>query len=228
MTALAVRARGLRRSFRKGTVRALDGVSIDVHAGATVSITGPSGSGKTTLLHALAGLLPVDEGEVQIHGRTPKTSADWVRVRRQEIGLIFQDDWLLPALTAAENVEIAMQGTGGKISDRRARALALLDRLDAGGLAHRPPGELSGGERQKIAVARGLANRPRMLFADEPTGELDSENAQRIVDLLFDLHRQDGLTLLIVTHDPTLARRCALRFETRDGRGEFNEKGAAI
>lgn len=221
MVGLAVHARGLRRSYRNGKVRALDGVDIDVPAGSAIAITGPSGSGKTTLLHALAGLLPLETGRIEIAGAAPVRSADWTRLRRQKIGLIFQDDWLLPALTAAQNVEIAMEGTALSRSECRARARALLDRVNADGFADRHPAGLSGGERQRIAVARGLANRPAMLFADEPTGELDSANSKNIANLLLELQQAGSLTLLIVTHDPGLASRCPLQFVMRDGRGAF-------
>lgn len=224
---LAIRARALTRSFRRGSVRALAGTDLDVPKGASVAITGASGSGKTTLLHALAGLLPLDAGQVRIAGMTPRRRSEWTRLRRESLGLIFQDDWLLPALTARQNVELAMQGTGLNGRQSRARAGELLERVNAAGFADRRPIELSGGERQRVAVARGLANRPALLFADEPTGELDSVNAIRIADLLFDLHRSEALTLLIVSHDPDLAARCELQYEMRDGRGAWRDGGRA-
>lgn len=221
MGKIAISARGFLRTFRGGKVRALDGVDIDIAAGAALAITGPSGSGKTTLLHALAGLLPLEGGTVEVGGETPASAAEWTTLRREKIGLIFQDDWLLPALTAAQNVEIAMEGRGLTGAERRARVRKLLERVNAADFADRYPAALSGGERQRIAVARGLANSPELLFADEPTGELDSANASRISDLLFDLHRGGGLTLLIVTHDQALAARCPQRFLMRDGKGAF-------
>jgi len=223
----AITARGLRRYFADGQVRALDGVDIDVPAGASVAITGASGSGKTTLLYALAGLLGLDAGRVDIAGTRPHSPADWAALRRDRIGLVFQDAWLLPALTARQNVEIAIQGPRLSVAARRARAEALLRRVNAEGFAARRPAQLSGGERQRVAVARGLANRPEILLADEPTGELDHANSQHIADLLFDLRRSEGLTLLIVTHEGALARRCALQFVMHDGRGGFEARGTA-
>lgn len=217
----AISARGLTCTFRSGQVRALDSVDIDVAPGAAVAITGPSGSGKTTLLHALAGLQPVDSGSVEIGGATPSGARAWTELRRNRIGLVFQEDWLLPALNAAQNIEIAMDGTGLSSAQQRDRVQELLALTNATEFADRYPAELSGGERQRIAVARSLANRPAILFADEPTGELDSVNAARIVDLLFDLRDSEGLTLLIVTHDHTLAARCPQQFLMQDGRGTF-------
>lgn len=223
--ALAIQARGLKRHFRDGRVRALDGVDLDVAAKSSVAITGPSGSGKTTLLYALSGLLRLDAGTVGIAGLQPETAADWTRLRRERIGLVFQDDWLLPALTVAQNVEIAMHNTRLSMPQRRARTDELLHLVNAHGFADRRPAELSGGERQRVAVARGLANTPSILLADEPTGELDYANSDRIADLLFDLQRSQGLTLLLVTHERDLARRCALQFVMRDGRGSFEPDG---
>ncbi|MDJ0822189.1 MAG: ABC transporter ATP-binding protein [Paracoccaceae bacterium] len=223
--ALAISARGLRCTFRQGQVRALDGVDIDVPAGAAVAITGPSGSGKTTLIHALAGLQPVEAGDIDIAGGTPETAQDWTALRRSQIGMVFQEDWLLPALTAAQNVEIALGENGLSAAERRQRALALLARVNASDFADYRPAGLSGGERQRIAVARSLANSPAILMADEPTGELDSANAERIIDLLFGLHAAEGLTLLIVTHDADLAARCQAQFVMRDGRGAYVDAG---
>lgn len=223
--ALAIQARGLKRHFRDGRVRALDGVDLVVAENTSVAITGPSGSGKTTLLYALSGLLRLDAGTVGIMGQQPETAAEWTRLRRERIGLVFQDDWLLPALTVAQNVEIAMHNTRLLTQQRRARTKELLHLVNAQDFADRRPAELSGGERQRVAVARGLANAPAILLADEPTGELDYANSDRIADLLFDLQRSQGLTLLLVTHERNLARRCALQFVMRDGRGSFEQDG---
>jgi len=223
--AFAIRARGLRRHFREGRVRALDGVDFDVAAKTSVAITGPSGSGKTTLLYALSGLLKLDAGTVEIAGMQPETASEWTKLRRERIGLVFQEDWLLPALTVAQNVEIAMHNTRLSVPERQARTENLLHLVNAKDFADRRPAELSGGERQRVAVARGLANEPSILLADEPTGELDYANSDRIADLLFDLQRTQGLTLLLVTHERDLARRCALQFVMRDGRGTFENDG---
>ncbi len=221
-SAPAISARGLRCSFRDGRVRALDGLDIDVPTGATVAITGASGSGKTTLLHALAGLQPVEAGTIRIAGATPQAARDWTALRCTRIGMVFQEDWLLLALTAAQNVEIAIGDPALSGPDRRRRARDLLARVNATEFADYRPAGLSGGERQRIAVARSLANAPAILMADEPTGELDSVNAARVTDLLFGLHRDTGLTLLIVTHDAALAARCQAQFVMRDGRGAYD------
>lgn len=218
----AIRATGLGKTFRNGRVVALDGVDITVAPGDLVAVTGASGSGKSTLLHALAGLVPLDRGAVEILGQTPRSAADWTRLRRGAVGLVFQDDWLLPTLTAAENVELPMIGTGKTRAQRRKRAEALLERVNAGALRNRQAGELSGGERQRIAVARGLANAPAILLADEPTGELDSANSRAVIELIFALRQTERLTVVIVTHDDGIAAACPRRFVMQDGRGAFD------
>ncbi len=224
---IALAAHGLRRSFHQGRVRALDGVDFQLPAQASVAITGASGSGKTTLLYALSGLLELDAGTVSVEGHSPKTPAHWADLRRDRIGLVFQDDWLLPALSVAQNIEIAMHNTHRTAAERQARTRELLQLVNAEAFAERRPNELSGGERQRVAVARGLANAPAILLADEPTGELDQANSTHIADLLFDLQRSQGLSLVIVTHEHTLARRCALQFVMQDGRGAFDPDKAA-
>ncbi len=223
MTVPAIEATGLVKSFSHAHVRALDEVSFRAERGDMTAITGPSGSGKSTLLYALAGLMQTDAGQVAIEGRVPASPAEWTRLRRESIGLIFQEDWLLPTLTAAENIELPMMGVVEGGDARHARVADLLAQVGAAELAGRLPAGLSGGERQRIAIARGLANRPRILLADEPTGELDSASAEAVVALIARLHNEDDLTVLIVTHDTDVAAACARQFVLRDGRGRYVE-----
>ncbi len=224
MTLPAIDARGLVKTFRGGLIRALDGLDIVVAAGDMTAITGPSGGGKSTLLYAMAGLLPLDRGNVAVYGKVPGDRASWTKLRQREIGLVFQDDWLLPTLSAAENIELPMIGVVNDHAARQKRVASLLDQVNARDFADRMPVELSGGERQRIAVARGLANQPRILLADEPTGELDSVNAGIIVDLLHRLHRNENLTVAIVTHNDEVARSCGRQFHVRDGKGYYVER----
>jgi len=223
---LVVRARGLTKTFRTGQRRALAGLDFEARAGDMTAIVGPSGSGKSTLLYALSGLIDLDAGDVTICGETPATRAQWTRARQTRIGLVFQDDWLLPTLTAAQNVELPMIGVVADADARRARVRTLLARVNAEALAERMPDGLSGGERQRIAVARGLANGPSILLADEPTGELDSANSRTIVALLQELREKEGLTVLIVTHDPAVAAACDRRYVLTDGLGRYDDAPA--
>jgi len=226
-TVPAIRARGLAKMFQDGAVHALNGIDFDARPGDMTAITGPSGSGKSTLLYALSGLIVPDDGEVSICGTAPRNPRDWARLRSGPIGLIFQEDWLLPNLTAAENIELPMIGVVSSQSARRERIERLLDQVNARGFAHRYPASLSGGERQRIAIARGLANRPEILLADEPTGELDSANSRAIIALLARLREAEGLTVVIVTHDSGIAAQCDRRFEMIDGTGRYDGEGSA-
>ncbi|MCB1498872.1 MAG: ABC transporter ATP-binding protein [Bauldia sp.] len=221
----AIVARGLSKRFRKGDVRALAGVDFHADSGSMTAVVGPSGSGKSTLLYALSGLIELDAGTVEIDGVTPASAADWVRLRSRHIGMVFQDDWLLNRLSAAENVELPMIGVERSARARRARVQELLTRVNAGHFGDRMPAGLSGGERQRIAIARSLANRPKVMLADEPTGELDSANSRAIVELLADLRAREGLTVVIVTHEDGIAAGCDRRFVLEDGRGRFVDRG---
>ncbi|MCP3056969.1 ABC transporter ATP-binding protein [Aurantimonas marianensis] len=221
MSGEAIRAEALVKTFRDRKARALDGLDIAVQRGDMTAIVGPSGSGKSTLLYALSGLTEVDSGRIAILGERPADAADWTNLRARRIGLVFQEDWLLPTLTAAENIELPMLGLGASSAERQSRVRGLLDAVKAEGFGDHWPAGLSGGERQRIAVARGLANRPEILLADEPTGELDSVNSRAIIDLLVRLRAEAGLTVLIVTHDETVAAACQRRFQVIDGRGRY-------
>lgn len=218
-----IRLEEVRRIYHPGEadeVRALDGVDLTIAPNEFLSVEGPSGSGKTTLLNLL-GLLDVpSEGRVTWQGtpveRMPERER--TRIRRTGIGFIFQRFYLLPTLTALENVELPLQANGVPGSERRRRARALLAQV---GLADRErsfPHQLSGGEEQRVAIARALANSPQLLLADEPTGELDSVRAQQVLDLLEEAHRTSGAAVVVVTHNPTVARRAVRHITMRDGR----------
>lgn len=201
-------------------MRALDGVNLTIGPGEYISIEGPSGSGKTTLLNLL-GLLDVpSEGHVLWQGTPVEqlSERDRTRIRRNGIGFIFQRFYLLPTLTALENVELPLQARGVSSSDRHRRARTLLAEV---GLAEREgsfPHQLSGGEEQRVAIARAFANSPQLLLADEPTGELDSVRAQQVLDLLEAAHQRSGAAVVVVTHNPNVARRAARHLTMRDGR----------
>jgi putative ABC transport system ATP-binding protein len=195
--------RDLHRRF--GKTVALAGVDLTIERGEIVAISGPSGSGKSTLLHLVAALDRADSGSIEVNGQPIHGRRRLNAYRRSQIGLVFQLHNLIPNLSAAQNVEVAMFGTGRSGSDRRARAEELLGLV---GLSHRGgsrPPTMSGGERQRVAVARSLANYPPLLLADEPTGSLDDESASRVIDVLIELRRTNGLTVVIVNHDPRVA-----------------------
>jgi len=179
---------------------------------------GPSGSGKTTLLNCLSGLDDIDGGRVVLDGRSihDLSDADRTRQRASSMGFVFQQFNLIPVLTAAENVEVPLLLAGMKPHAARERALATLERVGLGArVAHRP-NELSGGEQQRVTIARALAGRPSIVWADEPTGALDSESAGEVMVLMNELHR-DGLTLVLVTHDPTVGAQAQRMIRMRDG-----------
>jgi len=201
-----------------GTVHALAGVSLTVASGESLAITGPSGCGKSTLLALIAGLDVPTEGRVSVGDREISSLADEDRalVRRHETGLVFQSDNLLPFLTATENVSLQLS-----LDDRdgaNARSLAILTELGLADEADRFPDQLSGGQRQRVAVARALVHRPRLIVADEPTGSLDPGNASGVVELMLAAQRATGATLVLVTHEPTLASTLQRTIELRDGR----------
>jgi len=213
-------ARGLVKHFEGGRVRAVDGVDLSVATGEFVAICGPSGCGKTTLLNLLAGIERPDEGTLSVGGQAlngmSPASAD--AFRRESVGLVFQLHNLLASLTAVENVQVPMLPVGQSAGSRGERALMLLERVGLTERASSLPAVMSGGERQRVAIARSLANEPRVLLADEPTGALDSRNGQRLLDLLDELQRGSGMTLVVVTHDPDIARRADRVLHMLDGR----------
>jgi putative ABC transport system ATP-binding protein len=214
----AIRAVDLRKEYDGGRVRALDSVSLEIADGETVAITGPSGSGKTTLLN-LAGALDVPtSGEIRVRGLRIEAGADLDRLRAREIGFIFQLHNLIPTLTAEENVEIPMMALGTPRRERRRRVAELLGRVGLEARSDFAVPKLSGGERQRVAIARALANRPRLILGDEPTGSLDSRTGAEAMELLLQLRMEDGLTIVVVTHNSEVAGRMDRVLELRDGR----------
>jgi putative ABC transport system ATP-binding protein len=209
---------GVSRIFDDGSVVALRGISMAVARGEFVSIVGPSGSGKTSLIHIMAGFDRPSAGRVLWQGETVSDRRAWTTLRRNKIGIVFQEFLLLPTLTAIENVEIAMSGTALAAPERRKRAAALLDQVGLGDRARHLPFALSGGERQRVAIARSLANRPELLLSDEPTGNLDSESAASVMRLLLALRADAGMTLVLVTHDMAVASLADRQVHIKDGR----------
>ena len=210
-----------------GPVNILRGIDLDVAAGEAVGIVGPSGSGKTSLLMVLAGLERASSGSVRLGGReiTGLDEDDLARLRREGVGIVFQAFHLISTMNALENVAVPMELAGRR--DAGARAAAA---LGAVGLGHRLthlPGQLSGGEQQRVALARAFASRPRLLLADEPTGNLDQATGEAVMDLLFELRAKSGATLLLITHDPHLAARCSRRVQIADGRVQADQRFAA-
>jgi putative ABC transport system ATP-binding protein len=215
---LAVQLRGVVKTFEGGRMRALDGADLDVAPGEFVAVVGPSGCGKSTLLHLIAALDRPDAGTVVVNGEDLAEERNLSRHRSREVGLVFQLDNLLPTLSTGENVQVPMFEIGLSTGERRKRARELLALVDLTGKERNRPGELSGGERQRVAIARALANEPAILLMDEPTGRLDSASGKRILDLIDELRQRRGLTVILVTHDPSVASRADRVVEMLDGR----------
>ncbi|MEW2328212.1 ABC transporter ATP-binding protein [Micromonospora chersina] len=214
----AVEARDVSLSF--GETPALRGASVLVEPGEIVAIMGPSGSGKTTLLHCLAGILVPDKGEIHFDGRRIDTLSETRRsvLRRDEFGFVFQFGQLVPELTAEENVALPLLLRGVKRAAALKEARPWFERLGLGGLERRRSGELSGGQAQRVALARGLVARPGALFADEPTGALDSLTGEQVMDLLVSSAREQGTTVVLVTHEARVAAYADRQVIVRDGK----------
>ena len=215
-------ARGLTKEYQSGTQRltVLRDVSFDVPQGAFVSIVGPSGSGKTTLLGLLAGLDTPSQGTVSLDGEEFGSLDEdrRAKLRGEKVGFVFQSFQLIPTLTALENVQVPLELAGAVAAkEATSRARDLLTRVGLGDRTHHFPQQLSGGEQQRVALARAFVNEPRILFADEPTGNLDGTTGERIVELLQALNRERGCTIVLVTHDITLAARTQRTIRLRDG-----------
>lgn len=215
-------AQNVTREYRMSaeTIRALSGISVAIEPGEFVAILGTSGSGKSTLLNLFGGLDRPTAGEILFEGKSlrPLTSTEMSRYRLRSVGMIFQTFNLIPTMTARENVELALAFAGLGRSERRRRALELLDQVGLSNRAGHLPSELSGGEQQRVSIARAIANNPRILLADEPTGNLDSHRADEIMKLLDEMRRRDGRTIILVTHDRELANQYADRIiRLKDG-----------
>ncbi len=217
----ALEARGVYHIYREGPVRtiALRGADVVLERASWTSLMGPSGSGKSTLVHILAGLLEPSAGSVSVDGedvtRLPQAERDgW---RRRSVGVVLQRDNLHPHLDVGDNVALPLRLNGFRPSHARKRACELLQQVGLGDRSRQPVGQLSGGEAQRVAIAVALANRPRVILADEPTGELDEATASGILDLLDDLRDVEGAAILTVTHNPLVAERSSRRLRMLDG-----------
>ena len=205
------------RSYENGRVKALRGVDLRIEAGDFVAITGSSGSGKTTLLQMLGGLDTPDSGEIRFRGQSLSEMGDLSSFRAQRVGFVFQSFHLLATLSACENVQVPMVESPlpGKV--REQKDIQLLEQVGLAERIQHRPSELSGGERQRVAIARSLANDPDLLLADEPTGNLDRESTSMVMELLSRIHRDNGTTLVVVTHDPSTADYARRRIMMSDG-----------
>jgi len=227
-----IEATGLQRRYRLGEseVSALSGLDFSAARGEMVALMGPSGCGKTTLLNCLAGLDTPDAGTVRIDGALLSAMSDRERTdyRARHMGFIFQAFNLLPVLNAQENVELPLLISGVPSAEARRRALVALERMGLADRARHAPSQLSGGQQQRVAVARALATEPTIIWADEPTGNLDSSAASDVLDLLGSLHADGAHTIVIVTHDRSVADRADRIVHLRDGRIEAEERGNGV
>ncbi len=216
-----VQAQGISKTYYTGAVavQALREVSLTIHAGEMVAVMGPSGCGKTTLLNCLSGLDRFDRGELSIEGASLRRMSDRARTdyRARRMGFVFQTFNLLPVLTAAENVELPLLVSGVRPKEARRRSLAMLEQVGLLDWAHHRPGELSGGQRQRVTLARALVNDPAIVWADEPTGNLDVVTSGEVLSLMQRLNQEQGQTFVIVTHDPQVSAVCHRVIHMRDG-----------
>ena len=211
----------LTRRFKSGSkmLTVVDNVSFEIEQGISCAIVGPSGSGKTTILGLSAGLDQPTSGTIILNGidLNPLTEDERAEVRNQHVGFVFQTFQLVPTLTAVENVMVPLELRGEATKEVRKRALELLEEVGLGDRSHHYPTQLSGGEQQRVAVARAFINNPKILFADEPTGNLDTETGEHIENLIFDLNTKEGTTLVLVTHDLELADKCDRIIKIKNG-----------
>ncbi|WP_333770783.1 ABC transporter ATP-binding protein [Streptomyces sp. IBSBF 2435] len=217
-------ATGLRKAY--GPTPALDGADLTVRSGEVVAVMGPSGSGKSTLLHCLAGIVTPDAGEVRYRGRDLAAMSDSGRsaLRRTDFGFVFQFGQLVPELTCLENVAMPMRLSGRKRKEAEAQAAKWLERLEVTDIAGKRPGEVSGGQGQRVAVARALVGGPRVVFADEPTGALDSLNGERVMRLLTEAAHDTGAAVVLVTHEARVAAYSDREIVVRDGKSRDMER----
>ena len=217
-----IRGVGLERRYKIGKdnfVHALRGADVEVGTGEMAAIMGPSGSGKSTLMHLLGCLDVPDGGEVWLSGRRVDrlSSRELARIRGKEVGFVFQGFNLIPTMTALENVALGAEYAGTSGRQARSRAVELLGSVGLGERTGHMPSELSGGEQQRVAIARSLVNRPAIVLGDEPTGDLDTATSQEVMSSIRDINRETGTTFLLVTHDPEVAEVCERTIHMRDG-----------
>jgi len=222
MSESVIRTRNLHRHFQMGNqvVHALDGISLNVQPHEFLAVMGPSGSGKSTLLYLLGGLDRPSEGEIWVNGReiAALDENDLAGYRGREVGFIFQVFHLIPTMTALQNVEFPMVFKGLAPKIRHERAAQLLERVGLANRIDHKPTELSGGQQQRVAIARALANRPRIILADEPTGNLDTHTGEEVMDLLTQLNSEEGHTIVIVSHDPSITNHTTRTIHLLDGK----------
>ena len=231
MTMPLVEIRGLHKSYEHEgrTLEVLRGIDLTIDAAEVLAIVGPSGAGKSTLLHCIGTLDLPSRGDIVIAGKlaTSMSGRDLAALRNQTVGFVFQFHHLLPEFTALENVAMPGMIQGKRMSEMRGRAKALLDEVGLGHRVQHRPGELSGGEQQRVALARALALEPKILLADEPTGNLDSATSDAIHDLFFQINRERGTTIVVVTHNLAFAERMPRVVRMRDGRVEQDDRKAS-
>ena len=217
-------AQDLRKVY--GPTTALDGAAFSIPPGEVVAIMGPSGSGKSTLLHCLAGIVPPDSGSITYNGRevTAMSDAERSALRRSDFGFVFQFGQLVPELTCVENVALPLRLNGSPRKEAERTALAWMERLEVDDLRKKRPGEVSGGQGQRVAVARSLVTNPRVVFADEPTGALDSYNGERVMELLTDAARSANAAVVLVTHEARVAAYSDREIVVRDGKSRDMER----
>ncbi len=219
-----IRLENVSKIYRMGErhIKALDSVSLELKKGDFISVIGPSGSGKSTLLHIMGLIDTPTRGRVIFDGEdvSDLKERQLSRLRLRKIGFVFQQFYLLPTLTALENVELPMKEAKVPRKERRDRAMKLLEEVGLGDRMEHYPRQLSGGEQQRVAIARALANNPEIILADEPTGEVDSRTSERIMETFQKLNREGGITLVVVTHDPNVAKKAKRTLKMRDGRIE--------
>lgn len=217
-------AEDLRKAY--GPTMALDGAEFSIHPGEVVAVMGPSGSGKSTLLHCLAGIVTPDSGSIMYDGQEMATMNDARRsaLRRSEFGFVFQFGQLVPELTCVENVALPLRLNGTSRRAAEKTALGWMERLEVDDLSRKRPGEISGGQGQRVAVARSLVTSPRVLFADEPTGALDSLNGERVMELLTEAARTTGAAVVLVTHEARVAAYSDREIVVRDGKSRDMER----
>lgn len=220
MTSPTLETLNLIKTYDEGRIEALRGVDVSIAAGEYLAITGPSGSGKSTLLHMLGGLDTPTSGVVLFRNAELGKEISLDTYRSRSVGFIFQSFHLMPTLRAIENVQLPMIGSSGRQVDRAAKARELLEEVGLGQRMMQYPNQLSAGERQRVAIARALANDPEILLADEPTGNLDSVNSARIMEILIGIQKQRGMTLIMVTHEDDIAHSAKRLIRFRDGKVE--------